>query len=60
MRISNQKLKYYGLAIFISIFLLILTLILLQNSITCVDENGCLFEHCANRKFNKDYKKIIA
>lgn len=59
MRVSNQKVKYYTLAIVLSLIMLALTLLLLQNSISCVDQNGCLFEHCAGMKFKPVYKQLI-
>lgn len=59
MRQSNQKVQYYSLAVFLSVLMIVLTFFLLHNSISCVDENGCLYEHCVDRRFNKDFTKII-
>lgn len=61
MRLSSvQKVQYYSIAVFLSFALLVLTMILLQTSITCMDHNGCLFEHCAKVKFNPTYRTLIA
>ena len=40
----------------LSLYLLIMTL---NTSLTCVDELGCLLEHCVFENFSEEYKTII-
>jgi len=36
-----------------------LMVLLLKTSLTCVDDKGCLREHCVLINFNEDYKTLI-
>ena len=58
-RWSNQRVQYCTLFFVLgglSLYLLIMTL---ETSLTCIDDKGCLLEHCIFDKFNDEYKTII-
>lgn len=42
------------------VYLLIVTHILLQAGMSCVDSKGCLKSWCSQDYFNDEYKKLIA
>ena len=58
-RASNQTIQYTTLFYFFSAMLIYFMLTVLKTSITCVDSQGCLLEHCQKVKFKQDYNTLI-
>ena len=58
-RWSNQKIQFYSLFFVLGGILLTLMLFSLQVSLRCIDENGCIMEHCVLDKFNDKYTDVI-
>ena len=58
-RWSNEKVQFYTLACILGGMLIYLMIQLLEVSIRCVDEYGCLLERCALNVFSTEYANII-
>ena len=58
-RLSSEKIQYTTLCSFFVLALLVVALLVLQTSLTCVDEKGCLLEHCQSFRFKSEYRDII-
>ena len=58
-RWSNQKVQFCTLFLVLGGLSLYLLIITLKMSLTCVDAEGCLLEHCTFENFSEDYKTII-
>lgn len=58
-KLSNQAVQYYMLTAVLGIVLLALALLLLQQSLTCVDKYGCLLPQCKAHPFSADYKMLL-
>ena len=58
-RLSNQKVQYWSLTIFLVLVLLFLTIRMLEVNLTCVDENKCLLEQCKDHPFKAPYLELL-
>ena len=58
-RLSNQKIQFLTLLLVLGGLLFYITIVTLQTSLICVDDEGCLLEHCTMNAFSQDYKTII-
>ena len=58
-RWSNEKIQFYTLVCILGGMLIYLMVHLLNVSIRCVDEYGCLLERCALNHFSAEYATII-
>ena len=58
-RWSNQKIQFWTLLAILGSILIALLLNVLKTSLTCVDEEGCLLQHCTFYSFTEQYKTIL-
>lgn len=56
---SNKYSRQVFLSVILLLLIAFLSICLLQASIACVDQNGCLKDHCQAAHFSSDYQKII-
>ena len=58
-RWSNQKIQFWTLLAILGSILIGLLLSTLATSLTCVDEEGCLLQHCALYLFSDEYETLL-
>ena len=58
-RWSNESIQFWSLFFILGGVLLYLTVALLQTSLTCIDEKGCILERCVLETFNEEYTNLI-
>ena len=58
-RWSNQRTQFCTLFFVLGGLTVYLLLVTLKTSLTCVDDEGCLLEHCTFVKFSDEYKTLI-
>lgn len=58
-RLSNQKIQFYSLLAILGAIFFFLMVMLLKQSLTCVDDKGCLLLHCVETPFHEDYVTLI-
>ena len=56
---SNKYSREVFLSVVLVLLITFLSVQMLQASIACVDQNGCLKSHCDISLFAQDYQKII-
>jgi len=58
---ASQAIQQRALTVFFSLLMLLLTFLVLKQSLTCVDAMGCRLEYCATHlNLKEDYKTLIA
>lgn len=58
-RWSIKYTRQFILAVLFFIVVLTMALFMLSAGLRCVDENGCLREHCDYSRFRDEYKALI-
>ena len=58
--VSQQKVQYNTLLVVFMVLFFLILMIVLDNNLICVDENGCLLEQCSKFAFNPSYTTLIA
>ena len=56
---STKSFLHIIFSILFIIWILILTLITVNHSLSCVDKNGCLRQYCKRNRLYEEYRHIL-
>ena len=56
---STKAFLHIIFSILFFLWILILTLVTVNHSLSCIDKNGCLREYCKKKKLYKEYRILI-
>jgi len=56
---STKAFLHIIFSILFFLWILILTLVTVNHSLSCIDKNGCLREYCNRKKLYEEYRNII-